>query len=71
MKTNTEDDIMLSYKTTSCPKNQLEWDQRADALNCSKEGKGYMCVPGGCFTELFEFCNGYYTTIIRKGKKME
>lgn len=46
------------YTTKSCPKNEIEWKKRSEALKCSKE-RGYMCLPNAQFTELVELCHIY------------
>lgn len=43
------------YSTKSCPRNQLEWNERSSAIKCNKSN-GYMCLPNENITELLEFC---------------
>lgn len=56
------------YKTTSCPRNKLEWIKRSFVLNCIDQN-GYMCLPNEMFTELVEFCYTKGVQAIPRGKK--
>lgn len=63
---STEDDIVLVYKTTSCPTNHSEWLSRSASIQCTSE-KGYMCVPDENLMELVEFCHKFGTSGIKEG----
>lgn len=43
------------YLTSSCPKNETGWKERASAINCTAQ-HGYLCLPNENLTELLEFC---------------
>lgn len=43
------------YSTDLCPRNETEWKERSNILNCT-EKNGYTCLPNEHFTELLEFC---------------
>lgn len=43
------------YSTSFCPKNEIEWNKRSSAINCTSSN-GYICLPNENFTELLEFC---------------
>lgn len=43
------------YLTSSCPKNETEWKERASAINCTAQ-HGYLFLPNENLTELLEFC---------------
>lgn len=55
------------YSTKHCPRNQIEWNDRSSAINCSKDN-GYMCLSNENITELLEFCYIYPFTLIQEGK---
>lgn len=52
--------------TKSCPTNEAQWLERSSTLNCN-ETNGYMCIPNGEITVLFEFCYHKPRTIIPSG----
>lgn len=54
------------YSTQFCPRNQIEWNQRSAAINCT-ENNGYMCLPNENFTELLEFCHTSPFILIQEG----
>ncbi|XP_078322062.1 uncharacterized protein LOC144621908 [Crassostrea virginica] len=43
------------YTTSSCPRNEIEYQVRSTSINCS-ETNLYMCVPNENLTHLCEFC---------------
>lgn len=43
------------YLTSFCPKDEIEWNKRSSAINCSSSN-GYLCLPNENFTKLLEFC---------------
>lgn len=51
------------YSTDICPRNQIEWNKRSSAINCT-ETNGYMCLPNENLTELTEFCYMYPRILI-------
>lgn len=55
------------YTAEFCPRNQIEWNQRSSALNCT-EDNGYLCLPNENVTELLEFCYKYPFILIQEGK---
>lgn len=44
------------YTTTSCPRNETEFNARSIKANCT-EPTSYMCLPNQNQTELVEFCD--------------
>lgn len=54
------------YSTEFCPRNQVEWNLRSSAINCTNTN-GYMCIPNENLTELLEFCYIYHRILIQKG----
>lgn len=55
------------YSTKQCPKNNIEWNQRFSAINCT-EKNGYMCLPNENITGLLEFCHTNKFILIQEGK---
>lgn len=56
------------FSTLKCPRNQIEWNVRSSALNCT-ENNGYTCLPNENFTELLEFCYTQPRILIEGGKQ--
>lgn len=56
------------YSTDICPRNQIEWNKRSSAINCT-ETNGYMCLPNENLTELTEFCYMFPRILIENGTK--
>lgn len=54
------------FSTFNCPRNNVEWDKRSSALNCT-ENNGYTCLPNENFTELLEFCYWQPLILIQEG----
>lgn len=56
------------YSTKLCPRNQMEWNERSSAINCTDDN-GYLCLPNDDLTELLEFCYKYRFIWIQEGKQ--
>ena len=56
------------YTTKSCPENEIEWNRKSSAFNCSKESS-YACFPNNETTELIEFCYPLRSIIIPEGSE--
>lgn len=56
------------YSTQACPKNEIEWNRRSLAINCT-DSNGYLCLPNENFTELLEFCYTDPLVLIEEGKQ--
>lgn len=54
------------YPTDFCPRNQMEWNKRSLAINCS-EDNGYLCLPNNDLTVLLELCFERHHILIEKG----
>ena len=67
LKISENTEMMSVNKTTSCPKNQYEWHNRASSFKCAF-GKPYVCVPDETFTNLVELC--HTNTGMQKGEKI-
>lgn len=55
------------YLTSFCPKDEIEWNKRSSAINCTSSN-GYLCLPNENFTKLLEFCYTEPKIWILKGK---
>lgn len=58
------------YSTKFCPKNQMEWNLRSSAINCT-DTNGYMCIPNENITELLEYCYIHRQIPIEEGKTIK
>lgn len=55
------------HPTEFCPRNQMEWNKRSLAINCS-EDNGYVCLPNDDLTVLLELCFESPHILIQEGR---